>query len=485
MCDACFLCCALWDDALRQWDEGGENEVWCQCDGCERWCHERCARVACGPFGFPSPEQLFPRMLLMEEETDLIWFCNTCAASTLCESVDVSAPCGKRPANLSRPQPTSLASKRAKQAQPSSLVWADLPDDALFAICLSLHFADLLSVRMASLRIGRYAVDRLTTLKRLWSNLGFVYSQMTGCHADVDFIELTTTPYNCVILFEALREGAFPHVTTLSLELSPHTGIHRVDLLCDVLTAGALPLLHTLALTNWELEDLACVCRAISSRPAIRCFDLSYDAIVGCCVAPLFDGLLASGAALQQLSLDYNDLANAGCECIAAFLAQPTAGQVMDLSLRCNNIGDAGVIRISSSIHTGSLGAGTLLERIFLSENRIGSEGFAALCSAVRAMPSLCELDVSLNEIDDAGMVSLSDLIDDVRRFPFMRLLCIQNNSISDVGFNRLAAQLQAARAWCVGPVFPKGLCLRVGNEGLDNDALYEHDGHLGIVLSN
>lgn len=480
MCDACFLCSAVWSDALRRWDESGENEVWCQCDGCERWCHESCARAACGPFGFPSLEQLSPCAPSIVQEPDLIWFCNTCAASTWCEWVGVSAPFRQ----ASKPQATCQPAKRAKKVQPPPLAWADLPEDVLHAICLSLHFTDLLAVSTVSLCIGRYALGRLETLKRLWTALGFCYSQMTGCLADVDFIELTTNPSMCLILFEALHEGAFPHVTTLSLELLyPYRGIPRIDVLCDALAAGALPLLHTLVLTRWDLGDLTCVRRAIASRPAIRCFDLSHDGISGCSVAPLFEGLLASGAALQQLSLDHNELGDDGCACIAAFLARPAADQVMDLSLRCNNIGDAGVIRITSSICTGSLEAGQLLERINLSGNRLSSEGFAALCNAVKTMPSLCELDVSSNAIDDAGMVSLSDLIDSVRRFPFMSSLCIQDNSISDVGFDRLAAQLQMARAWA-SVIFPRGLLLQVGDEGLENDALHRHDGFLGVTLS-
>ena len=97
---------------------------------------------------------------------------------------------------------------------------------------------------------------------------------------------------------------------------------------------------------------------------------------------------------LRALSLSSNALGDEGMEVLTS---APHFSRLRELSLAKNEIGDEGIQILANSAMYGSL------ECIDLANNNLGSRS----CEALAAAPSLVELDLTGNTIDEFGGVSL------------------------------------------------------------------------------
>jgi hypothetical protein len=186
-------------------------------------------------------------------------------------------------------------------------------------------------------------------------------------------------------LADALKAGGLAHATILGLS-SCQLGDHGISTLATALKTGTPADLEVLSLDSNNIS--------VSGLSVL---------LSGCAVRGEAQGL----ASLRQLSLCDNKIGDGGIEALAHACAEGALPLLVELSLSRNHISDAGVQRLSHACV--ARGAFYGLYGINLSANQIGRCGantLAQACSA-GALPHLERLDVSRNEIDDAGACAL------------------------------------------------------------------------------
>lgn len=134
---------------------------------------------------------------------------------------------------------------------------------------------------------------------------------------------------------------------------------------------------------------------------------------------------------LRELFLSINDLTDAAAEAVA------DAGltSLVELDLRDNAIGDAGVRALASSPDLAEL------VTLWLVNNQIGDVGARALAESPH-LGRLCELYLRYNRIGSAGAAALARS----SRLPELEVLDLGNNRIADAGAQALARTAGLAR---------------------------------------
>ena len=107
----------------------------------------------------------------------------------------------------------------------------------------------------------------------------------------------------------------------------------------------------------------------------------------------------------RQIELEDNDIDDDLVITLAH--AMGSMGSLKELSLFSNQIGDAGMISLSEVIGKGSMGA---LKYLSLGSNQIGDAGLQALVGAIGngSLRALTCLDLEGNQIGDPGMIEFS-----------------------------------------------------------------------------
>jgi hypothetical protein len=120
---------------------------------------------------------------------------------------------------------------------------------------------------------------------------------------------------------------------------------------------------------------------------------------------------LSAAQGLTYSGLGWGDEALATLlQALVFAMAQGALGNLKQLDLSLNQIGDLGITDFSRQFPIGSLGA---LQKLFLYGNQIGDAGMVEFSRAITSgsMGALERLDLSGNQIGDAGLQSLAGVI--------------------------------------------------------------------------
>jgi hypothetical protein len=178
---------------------------------------------------------------------------------------------------------------------------------------------------------------------------------------------------------------------------------------------------------------------------------------------------------LHTIRLVRTGLGPAEVSLLAGALAAGAAPLLQKLDLVGNRIGAHGAREIANALATGTL---SQLTTLYLGGCNIGADGARSIANAVCAAAadgalSLKKLDLSLNDIGDAGVRSLAELLrvavgEGVQLMSSqgsgLQLLDLRSNGISDSGAARLADALTAAGAANVNILLLSGNA--IGAEG-------------------
>jgi len=156
--------------------------------------------------------------------------------------------------------------------------------------------------------------------------------------------------------------------------------------LVEVLSAGAMPKLRTLILTDNALSDagLSVLQPLVAGRLSQKLNKLGYgsgltDEGVRVLVALATDGHLAN---LEILWLQNNQISNAGAQSLADALSAGNLPRLEELKLHGNRIGDAGAEALARAVSGGGAAA---LETLIVGRNAFGESATAALRAACEA----------------------------------------------------------------------------------------------------
>ncbi|XDV53593.1 hypothetical protein PO909_022061 [Leuciscus waleckii] len=131
------------------------------------------------------------------------------------------------------------------------------------------------------------------------------------------------------------------------------------------------------------------------------------------------------------------DISDGGCADLSSAL-RSNPSHLRELDLSENNITESGVIQLSDLLEHPQC----KLEKLGLRSCHISDRGCAVLSSALRLNPSLRELDLSENKINELGLKMLSDLLAD----PQFKLekLGLRSCDVSDGGCADLSSALRS-----------------------------------------
>ena len=116
--------------------------------------------------------------------------------------------------------------------------------------------------------------------------------------------------------------------------------------------------------------------------------------------------------------------------------AQGALGNLKQLDLSLNQIGDLGITDFSRQFPIVSMG---VLQRLYLNSNQIGDAGMISLSEAIGSMGNLKTLGLHRNQISDTGMVAFANAIKPTPENPMGSLrsligLNLKSNIMSDPG---------------------------------------------------
>ncbi|CAK0906553.1 unnamed protein product, partial [Prorocentrum cordatum] len=133
---------------------------------------------------------------------------------------------------------------------------------------------------------------------------------------------------------------------------------------------------------------------------------------------------------------------------VAAVLASGAAPRLQRLYLSSNRVGDEGAAALAEALRAP--GALPRLQRLYLFDNRVGDEGAAALAEALRApgaLPSLQALGLDGNRVGDEGAAALAEALRAPGALPSLQALGLDGNRAGDEGAAALAEALRAPGA--------------------------------------
>ncbi|KAL0992650.1 hypothetical protein UPYG_G00096200 [Umbra pygmaea] len=155
-------------------------------------------------------------------------------------------------------------------------------------------------------------------------------------------------------------------------------------------------------------EGCASLASALKSNPYMRELDLSNNDLKDAGVKLLSAGLEDPECKLETLKLSFCGVTEEGCSHLASVLKLNSHLKELDLSN--NDLKDAGVKLLSTGLEDPEC----KLETLRLSGCLVTEEGCASLVSALRLNPShLKELDLSYNHPGDSGVTLLSAGLED------------------------------------------------------------------------
>jgi len=143
---------------------------------------------------------------------------------------------------------------------------------------------------------------------------------------------------------------------------------------------------------------------------------------------------------LQRLSLDTNNLGDAGMQALCDDLNQGAAPFLRQLNLMDNLIRLPGIGALATALGRGAL---PNLATLILSHNKFGSQGVVVLAPALRKLPALRDLLIANCEIGDEGVASLVANLGK-NDFKSLKDLSIGYNQTTGAGMARLVAAIDA-----------------------------------------
>ncbi|XP_058632540.1 NACHT, LRR and PYD domains-containing protein 12-like isoform X1 [Onychostoma macrolepis] len=232
----------------------------------------------------------------------------------------------------------------------------------------------------------------------------------------------------------------------LSSALRSNSHLKELDLSDNKLGAAGLTLISDgLKDPRCKLEKLklydcgvtAGGCAALRSNSShLRELDLSLNNLGDAGLMLISDGLKDPRCKLEKLWLSDCGVTYVGCADLSSALRSNSLLRELDLSW--NNLGDAGLKLISDGLKDPRC----KLEKLTLSDCGVTDEGCAALSSALRSNSHLRELDLSENELGDAGLTLISDGLKDPRCK--LEKLTLSDCGVTDEGCAALSSALRS-----------------------------------------
>ena len=231
-------------------------------------------------------------------------------------------------------------------------------------------------------------------------------------------------------LFECLVHNQ--HIQTLDLEdnqLGLNVDIERGELgpMCEALARNAKVTCLDLSYNNFAARGCEEIARALEENGTVRELSLRGNNMGNAGAAALGGSLLKafkSSCRVAKLDLSDNGVCEAGGVALAGLLATP-ALPLKQADLSWNSLRAGGTVAIAECLKTASL------VRLNLSWNGMGERGAAAIGEALGQSPPLQFLDVSSNRIPTEGAVAIAA---GLAENTTLRSLQLNGNPIRDRG---------------------------------------------------
>ncbi|XP_062307503.1 NACHT, LRR and PYD domains-containing protein 12-like [Osmerus eperlanus] len=196
--------------------------------------------------------------------------------------------------------------------------------------------------------------------------------------------------------------------------------------------------LETLRLSGCHITEEGCasLSSALKSTSFLRQLDLSYNDLKDAGMKLLSAGLGNPLCKLETLRLSGCHITEEGCASLGSVLKSTSFLRQLDLSN--NDLKDAGMKLLSAGLGNPLC----KLETLRLSGCQIAEEGCASLASALKTNPSLLrDLDLSNSDLKDSGMKMLSAVLEDpLCKLESLRLSCC---GVTEEGCASLASALK------------------------------------------
>ncbi|XP_078528654.1 NACHT, LRR and PYD domains-containing protein 12-like [Lissotriton helveticus] len=182
----------------------------------------------------------------------------------------------------------------------------------------------------------------------------------------------------------------------------------------DLGDAGATLLWEALKHPDTWLKKIRCgitgaSCAALAAalrfNRSLLDLDLSYNLLGAAAATRICDALKHSDTRLQKINLNGCSITGASCAALAAVLRSNRS--LLNLDLSQNDLGDAGATLLWDALKHPD----TRLQRIRLRSCGITGASCAALAAVLRSNRSLLELDLSFNPLGDAGATLIIDTL--------------------------------------------------------------------------
>uniref|UniRef100_A0A8C2UWU0 Ribonuclease inhibitor n=2 Tax=Chinchilla lanigera TaxID=34839 RepID=A0A8C2UWU0_CHILA len=176
--------------------------------------------------------------------------------------------------------------------------------------------------------------------------------------------------------------------------------------LSDARWMELLPLIQQHQVVRLEFCDLTeGRCRDISSalwaNPTLTELSLNHNELGDAGVHLVLQGLQSPTCKIQSLSLQYCGLTETGCGVLSSLL--PSMPTLRELYLSGNSLGDGGLLLLSKGLQD----AQCHLEKLQLEYCNLSDASCEPLASVLKAKSNIKELVVSNNDIHEAGMRTL------------------------------------------------------------------------------
>ncbi|XP_067878093.1 ribonuclease inhibitor-like isoform X2 [Heterodontus francisci] len=245
------------------------------------------------------------------------------------------------------------------------------------------------------------------------------------------------TPRSCELLASVLR--VTPSLSCLDLSEN-EVGDRGVGALCLALREPSCGL-TTLRLKSCELSPDCCqgLGEVLCVNRTLTALDLGGNELGDAGVELLCTGLQDQRTTLQKLLLYSNKLTDRACGPLSALLKASPA--LRKLHLGSNNIGDAGMNKLSEAL--GDSGCG--IQKLCVYSNSLTAGCGEDLGRALALTQSLTKLDLVCNELGDSGLRLLCPAL----RRPDcqLRTLWLLGNSLTTACCQELASTLSVNRS--------------------------------------